>query len=632
MRWLLILFFSISTLSAQNWVYFDNFNSGIQNTDKWDLSTEGGDANITFDPTEVKFNGSGSDEPYSAIQVKIDNRTFSGIRAKLKLDSTSSNDSTAFVSIELGRFYVDMGVFKKSDGSVVIYYEVEEDVTDTVVNSGELSANSDQFYDLAINYTASQINFLLDGAIIHSYEETGLIPIAAHVGGSLDEPVSGSYLTFADDVQLYQGTGSSYTIYDSFWGANGSPSSSFWDSGQSNGGNSPVVNNGVLTLYGLGYNASSFTKFNQSLTSVYGIGADIALSSTASIQSLGGLWLQVVVNGSSYSIYWEIEKLSNSSYIYSAEIYNSSNTRIFRETVLGVSFDVYNDMSIDFDEGSDLIVNFNANGQLRHSYNLGSLTSWNISNAWLGGANYGGGTYIFNFANSYINYGAPTTYSIMLETGSNGSVSPASSLNTVNKGADLTFTITPDSGYKIETITTSSGSFLIDSANPVNHDFTNIQAVDSLSVTFALIDTVARYRLYNPNSGFHFWTTNFAEDAYLGSLGWNQEGANYRMYSGEITVDGEVSKPYYRLYNPNSGRHFWTSNEAEYNFLGSIGWNQEGINGYLFLTSVTGTMPLYRLYNPNSGGHFWTVSEAEYNYLGSIGWNQEGIAGYVLSN
>ena len=143
---------------------------------------------------------------------------------------------------------------------------------------------------------------------------------------------------------------------------------------------------------------------------------------------------------------------------------------------------------------------------------------------------------------------------------------------------------------------------------------------------------IPRYRLYNPNSGFHFWTTDANEDAYLGSIGWNQEGANYQLYSGEETINSETSSQYYRLYNPNSGRHFWTSNVSENSYLGSIGWNQEGINGYLFLATVTNSIPLYRLYNPNSGGHFWTVNEAEYNYLGSIGWNQEGIAGYVFNN
>ena len=140
----------------------------------------------------------------------------------------------------------------------------------------------------------------------------------------------------------------------------------------------------------------------------------------------------------------------------------------------------------------------------------------------------------------------------------------------------------------------------------------------------------SRYRLYNPNSGFHFWTTNSAENDYLGSIGWNQEGANYRLCVGSSSLDSSTAEPYFRLYNPNSGRHFWTSNSAEDDYLGVIGWNQEGINGYLFLSEVSGSIPLYRLYNPNSGGHFWTVNESEYNYLGSLGWNQEGIAGYVF--
>ena len=36
----------------------------------------------------------------------------------------------------------------------------------------------------------------------------------------------------------------------------------------------------------------------------------------------------------------------------------------------------------------------------------------------------------------------------------------------------------------------------------------------------------------------------------------------------------------YRLYIPNSGEHFYTANAAENDFLVSVGWNDEGIGGY----------------------------------------------------
>ena len=95
--------------------------------------------------------------------------------------------------------------------------------------------------------------------------------------------------------------------------------------------------------------------------------------------------------------------------------------------------------------------------------------------------------------------------------------------------------------------------------------------------------------------------------------------------SGSIipSTDGSVSM--YRLYNPNSGEHFYTSDAGERSFLVSIGWNDEGIGWYAPASSST---PVYRLYNQNGGEHHYTTSLSERNYLISIGWNDEGIGWY----
>ena len=143
---------------------------------------------------------------------------------------------------------------------------------------------------------------------------------------------------------------------------------------------------------------------------------------------------------------------------------------------------------------------------------------------------------------------------------------------------------------------------------------------------------VARYRLYNPNSGQHHYTTSQSEYVTLGTWGWAQEGASSYILDSAGNIDGTDSNPYYRIYNSINGEHFWTINATEYNYLGSVGWTQENVDGNIFYRQVTNSLPLYRLYNPNSGLHHWTKDAYERSVLMSIGWSDEGIAGYVFSD
>ncbi len=59
---------------------------------------------------------------------------------------------------------------------------------------------------------------------------------------------------------------------------------------------------------------------------------------------------------------------------------------------------------------------------------------------------------------------------------------------------------------------------------------------------------VVMYRLYNPNSGEHFYTANQKEQKYLVSIGWKVEGKGW-------DAPDKSEKPVYRLYNPNAGDH-----------------------------------------------------------------------------
>ena len=131
---------------------------------------------------------------------------------------------------------------------------------------------------------------------------------------------------------------------------------------------------------------------------------------------------------------------------------------------------------------------------------------------------------------------------------------------------------------------------------------------------------VSMYRLYNPNSGEHFYTSSAAERNNLINLGWNYEGVGWIAPSTSNT-------PVYRLYNQNGGEHHYTTSLSERNNLIAIGWSDEGIGWY---SDDNRTVPLYRQYNPNefANNHNYTTSQSENNYLVSIGWRAEGIGWY----
>ncbi|MDU5335409.1 glycoside hydrolase family 73 protein [Enterococcus sp.] len=133
----------------------------------------------------------------------------------------------------------------------------------------------------------------------------------------------------------------------------------------------------------------------------------------------------------------------------------------------------------------------------------------------------------------------------------------------------------------------------------------------------APVQTNAMYRLYNPNSGEHFYTANAAERDKVRKAGWRYEGIGWQA--------PRSGTPVYRLYNPNAGDHHYTTFAYEKNDLVKKGWRYEGISWY-----SGGSKPLYRLYNPNAkaGSHHYTLLQSERNNLIKQGWRNEGIGWY----
>lgn len=152
----------------------------------------------------------------------------------------------------------------------------------------------------------------------------------------------------------------------------------------------------------------------------------------------------------------------------------------------------------------------------------------------------------------------------------------------------------------------------------------------TLSVTFTPSNPM--FRLYNPNSGEHFYTANADEQEALVKLGWNDEGYGWVAPTKAYAVANPTTCPaVYRLYNPNAGDHHYTTDENEKNILVSVGWKDEEIGWYS--APANGNVPVYREYNPNAkaaGAHNYTTNKVENDFLLSVGWLNEGIAWYAL--
>lgn len=142
--------------------------------------------------------------------------------------------------------------------------------------------------------------------------------------------------------------------------------------------------------------------------------------------------------------------------------------------------------------------------------------------------------------------------------------------------------------------------------------------------TIAKLTSVTMYRLYNPYSGEHLYTSDTEERDFLTVLGWKYEGLAW-------TAPSKSNTPVYRLYNKYSGDHHFTTNKSEYDACVAQGWTGEGIG---FYSDDAKGATVYRLYNKylTAGTHHYTPSKTEYDYLGKIGWNKENIAWYGLSS
>lgn len=131
---------------------------------------------------------------------------------------------------------------------------------------------------------------------------------------------------------------------------------------------------------------------------------------------------------------------------------------------------------------------------------------------------------------------------------------------------------------------------------------------------------VHMFRMYNPNTGEHFYTGSEVERDNLIAVGWQYEGVGF-------TFPANTGDPVHRLFHEPTGEHLYTMDEAEKERLMAEGWNYEGI---AFNSAYDTEAVQHRLYNPNTtvGAYHFTFSIEERDVLISAGWWYQGIGWY----
>lgn len=124
------------------------------------------------------------------------------------------------------------------------------------------------------------------------------------------------------------------------------------------------------------------------------------------------------------------------------------------------------------------------------------------------------------------------------------------------------------------------------------------------------------YRLYNPNSGFHYFTIKAKERDILVGEGWRYESVGWKAARSGSAV--------YCMYNRKNGDHIFTRLPDRRDSLKKDGFEFHGI---AFYTGDSG-VPVYEICNVHSGEHFYTASEKERDALVKLGWQNNGKAFY----
>ncbi len=117
-------------------------------------------------------------------------------------------------------------------------------------------------------------------------------------------------------------------------------------------------------------------------------------------------------------------------------------------------------------------------------------------------------------------------------------------------------------------------------------------------------------RFYNPRTFEHMYSALDCDVPFLRQLGYINEGPVFNTTPSDMPW----AVPVYRLYNPQTRQHHWTTQHETPDQLaaGGSGYRQEaGVVFYVVRSDMPNIHPIQQFYNPNTYLHLWAADPTQ---------------------
>ena len=170
----------------------------------------------------------------------------------------------------------------------------------------------------------------------------------------------------------------------------------------------------------------------------------------------------------------------------------------------------------------------------------------------------------------------PSTYTITATAGANGSISPSGSVS-VNAGANQTFTVTPDNGYEVDTLTVDGSTATLTNNT---YTFSNVQSDHTISVTFKLPDLTDYFYIENTYSGSNTVTLTTSQSGsqvagtYATSVQYSKDKNSWTTLTltagGTNTITLESGEKVYFRNDSGKWNYFYSSSNYFSNYFRTV--------------------------------------------------------------